>query len=446
MKSRILIVDDEKNAREGLKRGLAKPGYEILLAGGGEEALEMLGASPVDLVLTDLKMPGMGGMELLKRADERWPGLPVIMMTAYGSEKLAVEAMKAGAYDYVTKPVDLDELALTVERALSRKRMELDNARLRGRLAMRSGFEGMIGKTPEMESVFETVVQIAPTRATVLIEGESGTGKELIARAIHASSPRRDGPFVPVHCAALAESLLESELFGHEKGAFTGASRRRIGRFETADGGTLFLDEVSEIRPETQAKLLRVLEEHRFERVGGSETMGVDVRLVAATNRDLQALVEEGRFRDDLYYRLNVVSLVLPPLRERRDDIPLLARSFVQELSEENGKDVRSISPAVIGAFRAYDWPGNVRELRNVVESMVVLSRGASLEEKDLPPDLMKKTAAAPRLLTGMTIREAERALIEDALAECGSKTEAAARLGLSRRTLHRKINEYGLG
>ncbi len=445
MKSRILIVDDEKNAREGLKRGLAKPGYEILLAGSGEEALGIMGAESVDLVLTDLRMPGMGGMELLQGAREKLPGLPVIMMTAYGSERVAVAAMKAGAYDYVTKPIDLDELAIIVDRALSRRRMEIDNAILSAQLEERYGFENMIGGTPEMVSVFDTVRQIASTRATVLIEGESGTGKELIARAIHASSPRKNGPFVAVHCAALAESLLESELFGHEKGAFTGATRRRIGRFEMADDGTLFLDEVSAIKPETQAKLLRVLEEHRFERVGGSATIGVDVRLIAATNERRQTLVGEGRFRDDLDYRLNVVSLELPPLRERKDDIPLLAHAFMREFSAENDKDVGSISPAVISAFRAYDWPGNVRELRNVVESMVVLSRGTSLEEKDLPPALGKRPPAAPALLTGMTIRDAEKALIEAALAECRSKTEAAARLGLSRRTLHRKINEYGL-
>jgi two-component system, NtrC family, response regulator AtoC len=318
MKSRILIVDDEKNAREGLKRGLAGPGYEILLAGGGEEALGVMIAEPVDLVLTDLRMPGTGGMELLERVRENQTGVPVIMMTAYGSERVAVDAMKAGAYDYVTKPVDLDELAIIVDRALSRRLMEVDNAALRAQLEERHGFGNMIGKTPGMVSVFETVRQVAPTRATVLVEGESGTGKELIARAIHASSTRKNGPFVPVHCAALAESLLESELFGHEKGAFTGAARRRIGRFEMADGGTLFLDEVGDLPAGTQVKLLRVLQEQSFERLGGSRPHSVDVRVIAATSRDLEGLMREGTFREDLYYRLNVVSITLPPLRERR--------------------------------------------------------------------------------------------------------------------------------
>ena len=445
MKSRILIVDDEKNTREGLKKGLARPGYEILLAASGEEALEDLKGTNIDLVLTDLKMPGLGGMDLLKVVREIQPGVPVIMMTAYGSERTAVEAMKAGAYDYVAKPLNLEELAIIIERALSRRRIEADNVNLRSRLSEHYGFEKIIGNTPEMKAVFDVISQIAPTRSMVLIEGESGTGKELIAHAIHEGSPRKNGPFVAVHCAALSESLLESELFGHEKGAFTGATRRHIGRFEKADGGTLFLDEVSAIRPEMQVKLLRVLEDHKFERVGGSATIEVNVRLIAATNQDLFAMVKRGTFRDDLYYRLNVVLIKLPPLRERKDDIPLLATAFMRELSEENSKDMRSISPAVIDALLAYDWPGNVRELRNVVESMVVLCPGTVLEESGLPPALKEPVQAAPRLLKGMTIHEAEKALIIDALKECRSKTEAAGRLGLSRRTLHRKIKEYGI-
>ena len=441
-----MIVDDEKNAREGLKKGLARPEYEILLAGSCEEALQIIGETHLDLVLTDLKMPGMSGMELLTEARGTRPGITVIMMTAYGSERIAVDAMKAGAYDYVTKPINLEELAITLERALSRRRLEEVNVNLRTQLASRYGFENIIGSSAGMMAVMDVVRQIAPTKSTVLIEGESGTGKELIAHAIHAAGPRNAGPFVAVHCAALAESLLESELFGHEKGAFTGAGRRRIGRFEMADGGTLFLDEVSGIKPETQVKLLRVLEEHKFERVGGSATIEADVRLIAATNRDLSAMVREGTFRDDLYYRLNVVSIKLPPLRERKGDISLLADAFMREISRENDKEVRSISREVIDAFRAYDWPGNVRELRNVVESMVVLCPGTVLEEIGLPPALKESVPAVPLLLRGMTVQEAEKALIIDALKECRSKTEAAGRLGLSRRTLHRKIKEYGIG
>jgi two-component system, NtrC family, response regulator AtoC len=447
-KPTVLIVDDEKNTREGLGRAL-KSRYSVLLAASGEEALRTLREEPIDILLSDIRMPGMDGVTLMRRALASVPGLSVILLTAYGSIETAVEAMKNGAYDFLTKPVNLDRLDILLQRALTSRTMETENRALREQLDRKYGMESMIGDSPAMESVYETIRQVAPTRATVLITGESGTGKELAARAIHALSPRKDNPFVAVHCAALTTSLLESELFGHEKGAFTGAVQRRKGRFETADGGTLFLDEIGEIDPTVQIKILRVLEEQSFERVGGSETVEVDVRLIAATNRDLRSMVEEGTFREDLYYRLNVVPLVMPPLRERREDIALLVQHYIVQSAEQNARPVEGITAEALEALQRHDWPGNVRELRNTVEHMVVLSRGNRLTLRDVPAPLRETeegSAESGPALAGLSLQDAERQMIVNALKRNeGNRTAAAAQLGISRRTLHRKLNEYGL-
>ncbi|HVM59422.1 MAG TPA: sigma-54 dependent transcriptional regulator [Verrucomicrobiae bacterium] len=443
----ILVVDDERNTREGLQRAL-EDRYEVLLAEDSEKATQILESTPIDVMLTDLRMPGVDGMGLLRRAMSLTNRPVCIVMTAYGSIENAVQAMQAGAYHYVTKPVNLDELELVIQRALNSRRIESENVNLREQIEQKYGLENIIGEAAAMRAVFETVQQVAPSRATVLITGETGTGKELIAKAIHNLSPRKDGPFIAVHAAALPSSLLESELFGHEKGAFTGAVERRIGRFELADGGTLFLDEVGELEPPMQVKLLRVLEERAFERVGGSKTLQVDVRLVAATNKTLKKLVSDGKFRDDLFYRLSVVTVDLPPLRERRDDIPLLVRSFLAEFGRENNKQVRELTPEALNVLLAYDWPGNVRELRNAIEQMVVLARSERLTLRDVPAAI--RAAADPTKInavrTGMTVEEAERQLIVQALKETdGNRTKAAQRIGISRRTLHRKLKQYGL-
>jgi len=443
----ILIVEDDRAQREGLERALHDR-YEVLLAEDGARAMQTLESAPVDVLLTDLKMPGVDGLSLLRRALSLTNPPVCIVMTAYGSIENAVQAMQAGAYHYITKPVNLDELELVLQRALSSRRIEAENVHLREQLDKKFGVENIIGQSPAMLQVFEIAQQVSPTRATVLITGETGTGKELVAHAIHNLSPRKNGPFIAVHAAALSPTLLESELFGHEKGAFTGAVERRIGRFELADGGTLFLDEVGEIDPTIQVKLLRVLEERAFERVGGSKTLSVDVRLVAATNRDLKKLVSEGKFRDDLFYRLSVVTIALPPLRERREDIPLLVHTFLQQSAWENGRNVREITQEAVNVLMAYDWPGNVRELRNTIEQMVVLARGERLTLRDVPAairggaDLTKITVVR----AGMTVEEAERQLMVQALKEMhGNRTRAAQKIGMSRRTLHRKLKKYGL-
>jgi DNA-binding NtrC family response regulator len=445
----ILIVDDERNTRDGLQRALQEH-YEVLLAEDVAKALQTLETTPVDVLLTDLRMPGDDGMKLLRRATSLTQAPVCMMMTAYGSIEGAVQAMQAGAYHYITKPVNLDELEIVLQRALASRRIEAENVNLREQLDRRFGLENLIGQSLPMQQVFDIVQQVASTRATVLITGETGTGKELIAHAIHNLSPRKKGPFIAVHAAALTSTLLESELFGHEKGAFTGAVERRVGRFESADGGTIFLDEIGEIEPAMQVKILRVLEERAFERVGGSKTLNVDVRLIAATNRDLKKMVSEGKFRDDLYYRLSVVSVNLPPLRDRRDDIPLLVNAFLEQCSRENDKPVREITAEAVNVLMAYDWPGNVRELRNTVEQMVVLARGDRLTVRDVPAavrgaaDVTKVQVVRPGVT--MTVEEAERQLIIQALKEMkGNRTKAAAKIGMSRRTLHRKLKTYNL-
>ena len=442
----ILIVDDEKNTREGLARAL-RDEYAVAEAENGLRALEWLETHHADVVLSDLRMPGLDGMALLSRLLGRDPKPVLILLTAYGNIETAVEAMKRGAYDFLAKPVNLDRLELLLKRALTERQMGAENQRLKAQLDSKYGFENILGTSAAMQEVFDTIRQAAPTRATVLIQGESGTGKELVARALHQCSPRAQGPFVPVHCAALSPTLLESELFGHEKGAFTGAQERRRGRFEMADGGTLFLDEIGEIDPTLQVKILRVLEERKFERVGGTETVHVDVRLVAATNRDLKKMVEDGKFREDLFYRLFVVNLTLPPLREREGDIVLLAQHYLKALAAEHGKKASGITPDAMDLLSAYPWPGNVRELRNVIERMVVLGSGEKLTVRDLPPSFrMAAGRAESAARPGSALRDAERQLIEEALRKNkGSRTRAAQDLGISRRTLHRKLNEFGL-
>lgn len=445
MKSTILIVDDEKNTREGLARALRRS-YEVLIAESGSAALNILSEKPVDVMLSDLRMPGMDGMTLMQRALAGSPQLVCILLTAYGNIETAVDAMRHGATDFLTKPVNLEQLELVLQRAMRSHRAETENLQLREQLDSKFGMENIIGTSPEMQQVFDTVRQVAASRATVLIQGESGTGKELIAKAIHRLSSRKNGAFVPVHCAALSSTLLESELFGHEKGAFTGAAERRKGRFELADGGSLFLDEIGEVDASVQVKILRALEERRFERVGGQESIDVDTRLIAATNRDLKKMVAEGKFREDLYYRLYVVVIQLPALRERRSDIPLLLKHYLDVFNQENGRAIEGFSLDALDLLMSYRWPGNVRELRNVVEQMVVLSRSQRIGVRDLPVHLRETESSGGTLqAAGGTLEELEKRALLQALKESGgNRTHAAEKLGISRRTLHRKIAEYG--
>ncbi|MBV8378334.1 MAG: sigma-54-dependent Fis family transcriptional regulator [Verrucomicrobia bacterium] len=446
MRGTILIVDDEKPSREGLRQSLEDE-FDVYTAGNVDEALNALEADHIDLVLTDLRLGGEDGMALIERILQR-PKPPIcLLMTAYGSIATAVEAMKRGAYDFVTKPINIDELGLKIARAIKGRQTEQENAHLRQQVDKRFGLENLVGESRAIHGIFDTIRQVAPSRATVLLMGESGTGKELIAHAIHNSSNRNKTRFIAFNCAAFAPQLIESELFGHERGAFTGAAERRIGRFEQAAGGTLFLDEIGEIDSNIQVKLLRALDPGVFERVGGNQSLRADVRLIAATNRDLAALVREGKFREDLYYRLNVVQIHVPPLRERREDIPLLANSFLKEISERDGKAFRPLSPEAMEALLRYDWPGNVRELKGAIDSGVTLSTGNQITVQDLPLTVRST-------LGGLTVREAgnqdlvnihdnEIRLIMRALDETGgNRSEAAKKLGISRRTLHRRLKE----
>ncbi|MDD4102091.1 MAG: sigma-54 dependent transcriptional regulator [Kiritimatiellae bacterium] len=446
----VLVVDDDKNTRDGLQRALQK-NYVVKTAESAEAALKILGAeAPVDVLLSDLRMPGTDGLGLLRRVHGQSPQTVCILLTAYGSVETAVEAMKQGAYDFLTKPINLDHLDMLVARAIKTRALEKKVETLESQLNEKFGMESIIGESPAMHQVFDIITQTAPTLASVLIQGPSGTGKELVAQAIHRLSQRGKGPFVAVHCAALSATLLESELFGHEKGAFTGATTLRKGRFEMADGGTLFLDEISEIDPSIQVKLLRVLEERTFERVGGEDTIEVDIRIIAATNRDLRAYVQQGKFREDLFFRLNVVDIMLPSLAERVGDIPLLAGRFLQEYCEKNGKHIEGFTPDALNLLAAYAWPGNVRELRNTVEKMVVLSRADRLSARDVPANIreaVKGTAAfygRSQILTMGSLAETERRKIMAVLDKNnGNRTRAAVELGISRRTLHRKLREY---
>jgi two-component system response regulator AtoC len=444
----LLVVEDEKNTRDGLRRYFDGK-YDIYLAPDLPAAINLLESQPVDLLLTDLRLTGgTEGLDLIKRA-QALPHAPVcVLMTAYGSEKVAVEAMKRGAYDYITKPLDLEKLEVVLSRALRSRQVESENRQLRQELDRKFGLEKLIGNSPAMVAIHDRVRQVAPTRATVLIEGESGTGKELIAQSLHMLSPRRDAHFVPVHCAALSPQLLESELFGHEKGAFTGATERRAGRFEEANHGTIFLDEIGEIDSATQVKLLRVLGEQAIQRVGSNHVVKVDVRVVAATNKNLEALVREGKFRDDLFYRLDVVRIGMPPLRDRREDLPLLINAFLHEFARQNAKKITGVTAEAMDALQRYDWPGNVRELRAAIEHGVALCRGERIGLRDLPPRVLSHAAAptgeaAP---TGLNLEAMEKHFIERALSQTnGNITDAAKLLGISRRTLHRKLKTYRL-
>ena len=446
----LLVVEDEKNTRDGLRRYFDSK-FDIYLAPDVPTAMNVLEAQPVDVLLTDLRlMGGTEGLDLLVRAQSISHPPVSVLMTAYGSEKVAVQAMKRGAYDYITKPLDLEKLDVVLTRALRSRKVENENQQLRGELDKKFGLEKLIGNSPAMVEIYDRVRQVAPTRATVLIEGESGTGKELVAQSLHMLSPRKSAPFVPVHCAALSSQLLESELFGHEKGAFTGAMERRMGRFEEANHGTIFLDEIGEIDASTQVKLLRALGEQAIQRVGGNATIKVDVRVVAATNKNLEALVREGKFRDDLFYRLDVVPIHLPPLRERREDIPLLTQAFLKEFARQNDKKVTGFSPDAQEVLQRYDWPGNVRELRAALEHAVALCRGERIAVRDLPYRLTGQSPSAtpgrPSALgpADLNLEKMEQAFIRQALQVTSDNiTEAARLLGISRRTLHRKLNTY---
>jgi two-component system, NtrC family, response regulator AtoC len=453
----ILIVDDEKHTRDGLRR-LLENDYDVYVAGDVGGAMNVLEREQIDVLLTDLRLGGEDGMKLIDRA-LKLPRAPIcIMMTAYGSIDVAVEAMKRGAYDFVTKPLNLDKVEMLIARAVRARKLEQENRALREQVDERYGLENIWGDSPALHEVLDTIRQVAPSSANVLIEGESGTGKELAAHAIHNLSRRNKAKFVIVHCAALSPTLLESELFGHEKGAFTGAHERRIGRFEQASGGTIFLDEVAEIAPSTQVKLLRVISEERaFERVGGNQTLRADVRLIAATNKNLEQLVREGKFRDDLFFRLNVVRITMPPLRERKEDIPILMRGFLRHFCKVNEKPPLDLTPDAMDALLTYDWPGNVRELRTAIEHGVVMATGPKITLRDLPIAVRQAARSVPargisaaqafgEKASPLDLHETEKKLIMQALAATnGNVTAAAKKLGISRRTLHRKINEMNL-
>lgn len=450
----VLIVDDEKHTREGLQQALAE-NYDVTVAANADEAFNLFDTQPFDVVLTDLRMPGKSGLKVIDKALALPQRPAVLMMTAYGNIDTAVEAMKRGAVDFLTKPVNIERLEVLIQRALKTKTLEVEVKQLHERLDEKFSIEGIIGSSPKLAAVLDKMKLVAPSRATILIEGESGTGKELIAQAIHQASPRARAPFVAVHCAALSENLLESELFGHERGSFTGATERRIGRFESADGGTIFLDEIGEISASTQVKLLRFLETKSVERVGGSKPVELDVRMVAATNRNLEQLVREGKFRDDLFFRLNVVRITMPPLRERADDIPLLLAHFIRMFSEENGVPPLTIEAGALLTLQAYPWPGNIRELRNFCENAVVLRRGGSFTEYDLEPKFRSGNASAGTdsarppsngspAANPLSVEENEKRLLREALIKSrGNRTKAAEMMGVSRRTLHRKIAQW---
>ena len=446
MADRVLVVDDERHNREGLAKILEKAGHDVVAAATGEEALVALQDGEFDLVVTDLRMIGIGGIEVLKAAKQHASEPEVILLTAYGTVESAVEAMKLGAYDYLTKPVDPERLVHLVAKALEYKALRHEVRQLREQVAIKAAFGVIVGRSARMRQVYETVRQVAPTLATVLVMGESGTGKELVARAIHSRSPRKNGPFVILNCGALPETLIESELFGYERGAFTGATGSKAGRVEQANGGTLFLDEVGEMSPKTQVDLLRALQEREVRRLGGDRPVTVDVRFIAATNKDLVETVKGGTFREDLYYRLAVVPITLPALRERPEDIPLLASVFLHEFCTQYGRPEKSLSAAVLQIFREYAWPGNVRELRNLVERLVVTVPARTIRPVHVPSTLM--TGSPPeRSITnplGLPLRAVEEQVIRKILTDVTSHREKAAELlGISARALHYKLRRY---
>jgi two-component system response regulator AtoC len=444
----VLIVDDEKHTREGLQQAL-EDNYDIYLAQDAEEAFNLLESEPFDVVITDLRMPGKSGLTVVDKALGLAKRPVVLMMTAYGNVETAVEAMKRGASDFLTKPVNLGKLEILIQRALQSKSIEVENKELHQRLDEKFNLEGIIGSSAPLTRVIDRVKLVSPSKATILIEGETGTGKELIAQAIHQISPRSKQPFITVHCAALPTNLLESELFGHERGAFTGATERRIGRFEIADGGTLFLDEIGEITLGTQVKLLRFLDQKTFERIGSSKSITVDIRLIAATNRNLSEMVQNGSFREDLYFRLNVVQVLMPPLRERQDDLPVLLNHFLKEFGDENEIEPPTIEAGAMRVLKSYSWPGNIRELRNFAENSVVLNRGGNIRDFDLDPKFRGVGPGIPGEPISLTanplsVEENEKRLLREALVESrGNRTKAAKLMGISRRTLHRKLTQW---
>ena len=453
MKNRktVLVVDDDDAHRTMLRTLVGGWGYDIVEADDGSIAIEKVQEQPFDLILMDVRMLKVSGLEALERIKAFNPAIPVTIMTAYSSVDTAIEALKKGAYDYLTKPLDFDKLRLTIERAMEHTRLKEENRLLKESLGKHFDMQNIIGRSSAMISLLETVAHVAPSEATVMITGESGTGKELIAGVIHHNSPRKDGPFVKINCAAITETLLESELFGHEKGAFTGADRRKEGRFYQASQGSIFLDEVSEMPLTMQVKLLRVLQERELTRVGGEKVIPVDVRVITATNKDLVDLKNRGLFREDLYYRLNVVSLEIPPLTKRRDDIPLLAQHFLEIFVDKNKKEIKGFTPKAMDQLVRYDWPGNVRELMNAVERAVVLARTDYLDDQDfsiLQP-LLQQPAPAPSDFDDMDnipLEEVEKAAILRMLESvAGNKSEAARRLGITRKTLHKKLKKYGV-
>lgn len=444
-RGRVLLVDDDRPSRESISDWLTDDGFEVIAVADGKEATPRI-HDGIEVIVTDLKMPRTDGLELLRIARDKAPHAAVIVVTAYGDVETAVDALKGGAFDYLTKPINPQHLSHRIEQALEKQSMARDIAQLHAELQERKGVGAMVGSCPAMREVFEKVRLVSDTNSTVLIVGESGTGKELVARAVHDLSHRGGGPFLPINCAAISESLIESELFGHEKGAFTGATERKEGFFQAASGGTLFIDEIGEMNVGLQSKLLRALESRTVLPVGSTREIDVDVRVVAATNRDLEARVKSGEFREDLFYRLRVVELRLPPLRERVGDVPLLVRKFIDEIAEYNNRSVRDITPDAMEAIEPYSWPGNVRELRNTLESVIVLSLKDVIDRCDLPPNISGAQPATSMVRTGRTLEEMERDAIRRTLEENeGRRQQTADMLGISVRTLQRKVNEYGL-
>jgi two-component system, NtrC family, response regulator AtoC len=449
LKYKILIVDDEAIVRDFVAEVLIRMGHAPLAVDSGEKALQHLQRNEYDLVITDYKMPGISGLDLLKETIRLWPDCRVIVITAFGTIEQAVGAMKLGAHDYLTKPISPDHIEMVVSKALEFKTLKIENRMLRREISEKYSFENIIGKAAPMKMVFELIQRASPADSTILISGESGTGKELVAKAIHYNSSRSGGPFIKMNCAALPEGLIESELFGHEKGAFTGAIRSTRGRFELADGGTLLLDEISEIRPGLQAKLLRVLQEREFERIGSGQSIKTNVRVIATSNRDLKDEVAKGNFRDDLYYRLNVIPIELPPLRQRNEDIPLLSEYFLSKFAQKMGIPPKTLSERALQMFSRYAWPGNVRELENVIERATVISRNQELMPADFPAEISIGISEMTKggIEVGLTIDGAEKMLIIRTLkANAGNRTKTAEVLGITTRTLRTKLQEYGLG
>ena len=453
MTKKILIVDDEAKMRRVLELQLTGAGYEVTKAASAEEGLKALDTSGTGpdfaLALTDLRLPGIDGVEFLRQIRRRFPSLPVIVMTAFGTVETAVEAMKSGAGDYLLKPFSLDDLMITIDKVLEMHALRDENVKLRAQLERRYDFEHIIGHSAKMREVFDAARRVASTRATVLLGGESGTGKGLLARAIHRHSPRRDAPFTKISCSTIPENLMESELFGYEKGAFTGATQSHQGKFEQANGGTVFLDEIGDVPPAVQVKLLRVLQEREFERLGGSKTIHVDVRIIAATNQDLRAALEQGTFREDLYYRLNVVPISLPPLRERKEDIPYLLDHILAKFAGGTGNRVQIISQGAAEKLMAYHWPGNVRELENIIERSMVLARSETIEANDIRLDhatASSQSEAAAFLPEGLTLEQYEQELIREALRRAGdNKSQAARLLGMTRNALRYRLSQMGV-